>query len=109
MELVKQVEAVAAENGMVRVEEVFVTAGALRGIVPEALEMAFEAASAGTRAEGARLELKTVQPRARCRRCGQEFGIEIDNFLCPGCNHADVELIEGNEIILATVTGQGAG
>jgi len=107
VELVRQLEAVAAENGMVRVEAFGVTAGALRGIVPEALDLAFEAASVGTRAEGARIDLEIVQPRAHCRRCGMEFAIAIDSFLCPGCNHADAEMIVGNEIILTTVTGQG--
>ena len=105
VELMGQLEAVAAANGMVRIEEVFVTAGALRAIVPEAFELAFAAVSGGTCAEGARLRLETVTPRARCRQCGGSFAVSIDMFICPDCNLADVELIEGNDIILTSVTG----
>ena len=105
-ELMGQLEAVAAENGLTRIDEVLVTAGAMRGIVPEALQLAFEVLSADTCAAGARIELTIVQPKARCRLCGRTFGVGIDSFLCPDCDHADVELIEGNDIILASVTGQ---
>ena len=107
VELMGQLEAVAAANGLVRIERVELSAGALRAIVPEALELAFQAVSSGTCAAGAELALEVVAPRARCRSCGHAFGAEIDSFVCPKCNHADVELIEGNDIILASVTGRG--
>lgn len=107
VELMSQLEAVAAANGMTTIEEVTISAGALRAIVPEALDMAFEALAMGTCAAGAKLVLEIVSPRGRCRTCGREFGVEIDNFTCPHCNLADVEVIAGNEIILASVTGQG--
>lgn len=107
VELMGQLEAVAAANGIARIEKVAVSAGVMRGIVPEAMELAFEVVSAGTCAAGAVLELEIVPARARCRRCGSSFGVKIDNFACPDCNHADVELVEGNDIILASVSGEG--
>jgi len=107
VELMAQLEALAAANGLTTIEEVSISAGALRAIVPEALAMAFEAVAAGTCAAGARLAVETVAPRGRCRACGQEFGLDVDNFACPHCNLADVEIIAGNEIILASMTGQG--
>ncbi len=107
VELLNQLEVIAAANGLTTIEEVSVSAGALRAIVPEALDMAFEAVAADTCAAGAKLALEVVAPCGRCRACYQEFGIEVDNFTCPHCNLADVELIAGNEIILASVTGQG--
>jgi len=106
VELMDQLEAVAAANGLATIEEVTLSAGALRAIVPEALDMAFEAVAAGTCAAGARLVLEIVDPRGRCRACGREFGVEIASFICPDCNLANTELIAGNEIILASVTGQ---
>jgi len=106
MELLSQLRAVAAANDLVTIDTVAIAAGAMRAIVPEALDIAFECASAGTCAEGATLSLDIVQPRGRCRECGTEFGLEIDTFLCPHCNLADVELIAGNDIILTSVTGQ---
>lgn len=105
-ELMAQLEAVATENGLTQIDEVFVTAGAMRSIVPEAFAFAFELLSADTCAAGAKIKLEIVQPKARCRRCERTFAVGIDSFLCPDCNQADVELIEGNDIILTSVTGQ---
>jgi len=50
----------------------FVRVGALSGIVPDSLQFYFELARQGTPAEGARLEVELVPPRARCRACGAE-------------------------------------
>ncbi len=106
VELLDQLEAVAAENGVLRVEAFTVQAGVLRGVVPEALEIAFESASGGTVAEGAELTLEILPALARCRQCGLEFEPGTDSYLCPGCNQADVDIVSGNEILLASVTGQ---
>ena len=108
VELIAQLETIAATNGLRTIEGVVISAGALRAIVPEALDMAFEAVAAGTCAEGAVLAMETIAPRGRCRACRAEFGTEIDKFACPHCNLADVELIAGNEIVLMSVTGQGS-
>ena len=69
---------------------------------------AFEAAAEGTCAAGARLNLEIVSPVARCRRCGQRFDPKIDEFVCGRCGQADVEIVQGNEIILTSVAGRQA-
>ena len=84
----------AGQHAAVRVDEVQVSVGVMRAVVPEALEMAFEAAGMGSIAEGARLKIVEIQPTARCLECGESFGPEIDDFLCPRCGRADSEIIE---------------
>ena len=106
VELIAQLDRLAGENDIRRFEEVVVAAGALRGVVPEALDIAFACASEGTSAEGARLVLETVPARALCERCGAEFAPAVDDYRCPRCRVADVEIIEGNDIILRSVTGE---
>ncbi len=91
---------IAAEHGAGRILEVHVEVGAMRSVVPEALEMAFQVCSEGTAAEGARLLVITVAPRARCNPCGREFEPECGLFVCPGCGQADVEILAGQEILL---------
>lgn len=49
-----------------------VRVGALSGIVPDSLQFYFDLINKGTLAEGARLEVALVPPRARCRACGVE-------------------------------------
>ncbi|MFC1805551.1 hydrogenase maturation nickel metallochaperone HypA [Planctomycetota bacterium] len=102
--LMQQLEAVAAEHGVERIEAVTVRAGVFHQLVPEALALAFQAVAEGTRAEGATLSLEVAPALAECRQCGLRFEPELDRFLCERCGEADVELVEGNDIVLTSVT-----
>jgi hydrogenase nickel incorporation protein HypA/HybF len=104
MPLVGQLEQLAAEHQVERVESLTVSAGVLRMIVPEMLVAAFEAAAEGTCAEGAELIVELVPVKARCRACDSEFATDIDCYECPACNQADVDVVEGNDIVLSSVT-----
>lgn len=103
MDLLECVLDEAGRHEVVRVEEVEVTIGVMRSVVPEALEMAFEAAAAGSVAEGARLKIAETQPVARCLACGASFGASVDEFVCPRCGRAETEIVEGNEIMLTSI------
>ena len=62
--------------------------GALANVVPEAMRMAFEAATTGTPHEGARLELIEEPLRVRCAACGHVFSPPDRQALflpCPAC------------------------
>jgi hydrogenase nickel incorporation protein HypA/HybF len=104
VEMMRQIERLVAEHGVDRVEEVTVVVGVLRQVVPEALTAAFEAASTGTSAEGARLHIETAPACVRCRGCGEEFSPAVDAYLCSRCGRADVDIIEGNEIVIGSLT-----
>ena len=103
VELLRELELLVETNNVKCVTEFTVSAGQLRGIVPEALDMAFASLSEDTCAAGAKLNLEFVPPLAQCRQCNNCFGPENDYYLCPRCNKADVEIIEGNDIILKSV------
>jgi hydrogenase nickel incorporation protein HypA/HybF len=103
--LLQQLESAAREHGLARIESVTVRTGVFRQVVPEALETAFAALAQGTRAEGAALRIELVPARARCRQCGHAFEPETDSFLCPQCHQADAEILEGDDIVLASLTG----
>ncbi len=81
-----------------RVAAVVVAAGHLRQVVPDALAFAFELVTVGTPVEGARLELREVPARVRCRACGAES--EQDGFplACGACGALDVAVIAGEEL-----------
>ena len=101
-ELVRQVLATAC--GMARVTEVTVDLGVLQWVDPDALRQAFDAASQGTLAEGARLDLREVRPRAVCGACGAEYvPEELGIYVCPACGAAEPEFVEGNDIILVSL------
>ncbi len=104
VELLQQLETLALEHGADHVDDFAVTAGAMRGIVPEALDIAFESIAKGTLAEGAKLKLEIIPVIARCKQCDHQFPPGEDSFLCELCNQADVDIIQGNEIVLSSVT-----
>lgn len=104
--LLDELEALAAERGLARIERVEVEAGARRGIVPEALALAFAEAARGGVAAGAELALSVLPTWARCRHCGLEFAPAVDDYGCARCGQADVDILSGDEIVLRRVTGQ---
>lgn len=86
-----------------RIERVRLRVGVLAGVVPEALEFAFEAMKAETPAANARLEIERVPARLICSDCHAEF--EPDEFpsACPGCSSWASEIRQGQELDLVLV------
>ncbi len=102
--LIEQVVEEADRNGLAKVNEVEIEAGVLREVVPNMMHAAFEAVKEGTVAQEATLIITEIPAKAECRECQHTFHPERDNFLCPKCNKADVNVLEGDEIILKSMT-----
>ncbi|HOK20531.1 MAG TPA: hydrogenase maturation nickel metallochaperone HypA, partial [Thermosynergistes sp.] len=77
--------------------------GKLRQVVPEVMVFCFEAASKGTPVEGASLEIEEVPLASRCTRCGREWSDSESLGLCPFCGSADVDVVQGMELLLESV------
>jgi len=86
-----------------RIRVVRLKVGRLSTVVPENLEFVFGAIAAGTRVEGARLEIEVVPARAVCLACGHAFEIEDPIFLCPACAAGRLRLESGRELSLESV------
>lgn len=95
--------ALAEENGGLPIESIRIEAGALQQVVPEALDFAFNAAIAGTLAEGARLEWSVTPARVRCPACACEYEPDDVFWACPACQTPGGEAVAGDEIILSSV------
>ena len=102
--LVDQIVEYAGANQLSRVDEVEIETGVLRQVIPEMMQTAFKEATGQTIVSEAILRIKEISAKARCRQCAMEFEPEIDNFLCPGCQRADVDILQGNEIILKSIS-----
>ena len=74
--------------------------GALSGVMPEAVEFAFEACSKGTLADGATLEIHRIPALGRCHQCAQEFEIESLLDSCPVCGNFALDILRGQEMAL---------
>lgn len=76
--------------------------GQLAGVVPDALTFCFELAAAGTPLAGVALEIEDELGRSHCRSCGADFTMHDRLPLC-GCGSADVQLLSGRELTIASV------
>jgi hydrogenase nickel incorporation protein HypA/HybF len=93
----------ARDAGARQVQIIRLRIGALSGVVPDALQFAFETLTPGTIAEGAQLAIEDVPARFWCSACAREF--QADDFLaeCPRCRRPSGELRAGRELELASL------
>lgn len=67
------------------------------------LQTAFELASRGTMADGAKLEIIAIPATARCHGCGQVITVAERMPTCASCGSMDVDLDEGPEVVVHEV------
>jgi hydrogenase nickel incorporation protein HypA/HybF len=77
--------------------------GACWQVDRQALAEAFEAASTGTVAEGASLDVIVTPPHGTCRVCGQTY-TEVVPLVCAECGAAAVESAGGHTLVLEAIT-----
>jgi hydrogenase nickel incorporation protein HypA/HybF len=94
------VDAVALRAGDRSVTRVRVLLGALHEVQPEVFVGSFEAAAAGTVAEGAKAELVVLPVRFRCEACGDDGRAHERLSACPSCDGAELHLTGGDELVL---------
>lgn len=95
---------VKAHAGGRHVEVVRVRIGALRQVVPDALEFCWTLLRDHEDMPDAQLELELVAAEIACRACGKRSCVESAwSLLCPDCQGADVEVVRGNEFLVTSL------
>jgi len=80
-----------------RVRRVTLEIGKLSGVMPDALAFSFDLVAQGTPLEGAALEIRQIEGRARCAACGAEFA--APSFLTPcACGSRRLAHLAGEEL-----------
>ncbi len=77
--------------------------GSMSGVIPEALEFAFEAMKKDTLANNAVLEIEVVPAQCWCENCKIEYTPEDINFLCPECGMGNIKIRKGRELELVSI------
>jgi hydrogenase nickel incorporation protein HypA/HybF len=88
---------VAGRAGQARVLRVVLEIGRHALIFPDSIRFCFDLCSEGTVAEGARLEIREIPGRARCRECGEEVLLEEPFGTCV-CGSNNLQWLAGDEI-----------
>jgi hydrogenase nickel incorporation protein HypA/HybF len=77
--------------------------GEMSGVVPEALNFAFDVVTEGTIAQGANLEIEIVPVICYCPHCQIEFQPPDLFYECPQCDQLSNKIIAGREIELTSL------
>ncbi|MGP1561733.1 MAG: hydrogenase maturation nickel metallochaperone HypA [Helicobacteraceae bacterium] len=90
----------ARANGKARVLKVEVKVGVLSGIEPQLLQLAFDTFKEGTMCAGAEFFMHVQKVQILCHACQREQMLEKNEFLCPACGAADLDVLDGEEAYL---------
>ena len=105
--LLAQVRATANANQASSVGRITVRLGPLSGVEPDLLAQAFSIARNGPLTAEASLHIDTQPIRIRCRDCGHENEASPNRLLCQACDSYRVDLVSGDELLLAQVELHG--
>lgn len=87
-----------------RITTVRVAIGALSGVVPQALEFAYDVAADGTPLADAALEIERTPVIVDCPACGHQELPGTSDFHCPSCRQLCGDVISGKELQVVNVT-----
>jgi hydrogenase nickel incorporation protein HypA/HybF len=93
----------AKEQRASQIHRIKLRVGALSGVIPEALNFAFEVVVKGTIAENARLEIETVPVIVHCPNCQFDFTPSDFIYDCPRCQKLCCEVQQGKELELTSL------
>ena len=102
--LLHQLNDLAIQHGGSHVTEVRVEVGPLAGVAPVLLMEAFQRQRGSSLSAEAELIIDSVGLTCRCRACQLKYVTEELRFVCPTCNSVDVDVIEGDAVMLHSVT-----
>ena len=77
--------------------------GKMSGVVPSALNFAFDVVTQGTIAENATLEIETVPLICYCDSCQMDFEADDIIYQCPLCGNISYKVKSGQEIELTSL------
>jgi hydrogenase nickel incorporation protein HypA/HybF len=87
-----------------RVLQVRLRIGELSGIVPQALEFAYDVAAQGTPLEDAALVIERSPIVIDCPACGHQQIATAQDFRCPSCEQPCGNVVSGKELEIVDIT-----
>jgi hydrogenase nickel incorporation protein HypA/HybF len=92
-----------------RVTDIYLVMGQLSSFVDESVQFYWDMMSEGTLAEKARLHFQRIPAEMRCQDCDERFGIGREDFTCPKCGSAKVEVVAGDEFLIESIEVEAEG
>ena len=105
--VIDQVEQIAAENDVTRVEAVTLQLGEVSAVIPEYLADCWKWAVKRTEVmKEARLEIETIPAMTHCDGCGRDYETVKHGRTCPFCGSGETWLMQGNEFIIKQIEAE---
>lgn len=104
IEIVKQVEQIAAENEVNKIEALVLQIGELSSMVPHYMEKLYPAAVEGTVLKDSTLKIEVIPANGLCKDCRKVFNLIIEKETCPYCGSKSFELLSGKEFMIKEIT-----
>ena len=105
--VIQQVEEIAAENDVTRVEAVTLSLGEVSAVIPEYLTDCWKWAVKRTEVmRDARLEIETIPAVTHCDDCGRDYPTVAHGKTCPCCGSNETWLKQGNEFIIKQIEAE---
>ncbi|MBI2426073.1 MAG: hydrogenase maturation nickel metallochaperone HypA [Candidatus Hydrogenedentes bacterium] len=95
---------ISREHGNAPITQITLQVGALRLVDEDLFQFAFDASTPDTPAAGATLCCEKILARVLCTHCESVFPPSEPVWQCPGCGRFGGRVLEGDELILKSVT-----
>ena len=102
-QIIKIADQHCLENGGSKVLKVNLVIGEYSGYVGEAIQNYFDVITEGTLCEGAVCEVRRVEPKLKCNKCGRLFKKQLLTFDCPYCDGQGEQTDIGKEFYIDTI------
>ncbi len=103
IEIINQVELVAKENSVEKIQALVLQIGELSSMIPEYMRKLYPAAVGGTILEDSQLEIEIIPANGRCKSCRGIFNLIKARSTCPDCGSVEFELLSGKEFYIKEI------
>ncbi|MBU1913053.1 MAG: hydrogenase maturation nickel metallochaperone HypA [Candidatus Omnitrophica bacterium] len=101
--MVKQILEKAKNSDAKKITSVTLILGELSGLQEESIRMYFNNLSKENILEGAKLIIKPVKSKLKCKDCGEIFEHQETDFNCPKCRGLGVLMSPGKEFYIDNI------
>ena len=101
--VVKQILEKAKNSNAKKITSVTLVLGEFSGLQEESIRVYFDNLSKDNMLEGAKLIIKSVKSKLKCKDCGNVFEHEKSNFSCPKCQGLGILMNSGKEFYIDNI------
>ena len=101
---IKQVNEIAEENNVKKVNSVTVEIGEVSTVIPSYFEHCWNwAVKKETVLKDAKLYIEKIEAVTHCEGCGNDYPTVAHGKICPNCGSEKTYLLTGNEILIKQI------